>query len=271
MSYVLEDGSKSFGVKISTSFEKDTVLHRHPYCRNSKRDSLLAIYRRTFPQSDSSSPVIYTKVELSNSNLHKHNTERKTSEPEIKNDSIRCATSIKTVGKSKVRWDALEGPTKEWDVNKVYGQEYYAKRTATYHGIMSRPSKVRSPYDISQCYYKLNFTGNFDKEVIIFDFIGATHFSEMWPEPDKKTMSSIEFSDLEKIKEIEMNGLTFHAQFPELQNWQSARVFLLTALMSAILAILITFLILSLYKVGLRRWDKEKPLKPAEESNKESI
>lgn len=108
-----------------------------------------------------------------------------------------------------------------------------------------------SKYDLSQSVYELKITGDCrEYSKLVIDFIGATQFSHMEPEPDVVTMSSIEFNDPQKLGKIMSRGLKFHATFTELQNWQSSRMFFITAFLCALLAIILTFFIISIYKIS---------------------
>ena len=114
---------------------------------------------------------------------------------------------------------------------------------------MDRP-KISSPFDISQSYFNFSFKSiAIDSVILTIDFVGATDFSNMNPEPDQITMSSISFWDPVKIEQISKNGLRFHAHFKELENVQSVRLFGLAALFSALIAMFITNLIL-----GIAKW-----------------
>ena len=119
-------------------------------------------------------------------------------------------------------------------------------------GPLSRP-RWYSLYDVSQSYFNVKLDGNFRDGSLIIDCVGATDYSYMIPEPDVITMSSIEFTDKEKIEQIKSHGLTFHATYKELENFQNARVFLVSALISALLAIFVTFIILAIYKMFKKR------------------
>lgn len=132
--------------------------------------------------------------------------------------------------------------TRASDVYKVSGSN-------AYHHLV-KPS-IFSLYDMSQSYYNISLNGEFDRGYLEIDCTGATDFSEMYPQPDLTTMSSIIFTNDEKIRIIKRNGLKFHAEFKELKNKQNARVFVLSAVMSALIAIFVTFLIMAIYKISL--------------------
>lgn len=104
--------------------------------------------------------------------------------------------------------------------------------------------------DVSQSYLKFKLrTFDIDSLSLKIDFVGATEFSEMQPKPDETGMSYIKFTDLEKIRQIQENGLLFHAQFRELENRQSVRIFFLTALLSVNVISLIVFVFFASYKM----------------------
>lgn len=126
---------------------------------------------------------------------------------------------------------------------------YHISGTNSYHQLV-KPS-IFSLYDMSQSYYYISLNGEFDRGYIEIDCTGATDFSDMYPQPDLKTMSSVIFTNEEKIRIIKSNGLKFHAEFKELKNKQNARVFVLSAVMSALIAIFVTFLIMAIYKISL--------------------
>lgn len=136
--------------------------------------------------------------------------------------------------------------------DNIFTEEWYGPRQNSEFkigdGAFSLPS-LWSPYDISQSYYKLHFEGEFeDLDSIKYDFEGAIDISNIYPEPDKLTMNSILYINKAKINEIIDSGLSFHVKFVELENYQNMRLFFITALLSALFAIFITFIILSIYK-----------------------
>ncbi len=110
----------------------------------------------------------------------------------------------------------------------------------------SRPAWYRL-YDISQMYFELKIDSKYIETVQV-DFVGATQFSRIWPEPDEVSMSSITYNDKDKISQLVMHGLKFHAKFIELDKTQNSRMFVMSALCSALTAIFIAFLILAIYK-----------------------
>ena len=105
-----------------------------------------------------------------------------------------------------------------------------------------------SPWDITQSTYEISFScKDIRCDTISIEFYGATLFSDMYPKPDKTTMCSIEFTSYCKIQEIMNNGLYFHTEFIELKELAAMRMFILTALISAIIAFLINVIYGYLY------------------------
>jgi hypothetical protein len=106
-------------------------------------------------------------------------------------------------------------------------------------GTTSRLFNYFSAIDISQLYVHRQIRLNSDVESvrsITFDFVGNTVFSDMTPKPDEITMNSITFNDPEKITKIRENGLTFHVNFTDNTNVQTARMFFVTTLLSILIA-----------------------------------
>lgn len=104
-------------------------------------------------------------------------------------------------------------------------------------------------FDISQARYNLNFnTTTIDSLSLKIDFHAATDFYTLDIKPDEIGSNYIIFSDPQKIKHIKWNGLTIYAKFKELENIQMIRVFGITAILSGLLIILLTFLILGTYR-----------------------
>lgn len=109
-------------------------------------------------------------------------------------------------------------------------------------------------WDITQGNYNLTFSNeNVRCDTILIEFHGATQFSNMYPLPNKITMSGIEFTDPIAIQEILKNGLRFHAEFVELKELSATRTFLL----SAIISLLISFIANIVYGIFSKKKSKE--------------
>lgn len=112
--------------------------------------------------------------------------------------------------------------------------------------------------DISQCYYKINILSQTIPDyTLTIDFASVANFSVIVPEPDSRTMSSITYTDREKLNMIRGNGLEFHVSFNEMQNKQTIRSFALTCLMSLVFGLWMKEIFIlayhSLWKRGRRR------------------
>lgn len=107
----------------------------------------------------------------------------------------------------------------------------------------SRPTLL-SPWNVEQSNYAIIFKTNHIKcDTISIEFKGATDFSNMYPTPDKTTVSSIEFYDSEKILEIAKNGLRFHTDFIELREMGARRTFMLSGFVSLLISLLASILL----------------------------
>jgi hypothetical protein len=72
------------------------------------------------------------------------------------------------------------------------------------------------------------------------DFLGPVELLPMNPEPDVVSMTGFEFTDSLKLRQIMLNGLEFHAHFPQTESLQSARTFFLTMIISLLFTLLCT-------------------------------
>ena len=145
----------------------------------------------------------------------------------------------------KTRDGAIET---EWYRTVPYDMELKTIKALLTTAPYSRPSWW-SLYDVSQSYYIIRLEGNMKVKSLEFDFVGAVDFSTMYPEPDVLTMNSISFVDLQKIQEIKEHGLKFHAKFIELERNQTIRLFIVSAVLSALFAIFIAVFVLCCCRV----------------------
>lgn len=98
--------------------------------------------------------------------------------------------------------------------------------------------EMRSSWDITQANYQVSIScENISCDTISIEFYGATIFSNMHPEPDKISMSGIEFTSPDKVEDIIKNGLRFHTEFLELKGLAAQRSFILAALVSLLIAV----------------------------------
>lgn len=105
--------------------------------------------------------------------------------------------------------------------------------------IINGKPEMKSLWDITQANYNIFIAcENISCDTISIEFYGATLFSNMFPEPDKTTMSGVEFTSPDKVDEIIKNGLRFHAEFLEIKEMAAMRIFILTALLSLFIALI---------------------------------
>lgn len=104
-------------------------------------------------------------------------------------------------------------------------------------------------HDISKAWYHINVnSASIDSINLKLDFVGSTEFSSMKITPDEIGANYIKFTDPYKLLQIRKEGLTFYATFKDLENKQAIRCFALTAIMSGLIILLLTFLIIGLYR-----------------------
>jgi len=99
--------------------------------------------------------------------------------------------------------------------------------------------------DISQMYYTIQLDVPQQKDSIdlTIDFVGATEFLDIQPEPDERSLSSIRYTDQNKIRKIADNGrLKVYCKFPEMENVQELRLFLLTTILAVFIAQIFVYL-----------------------------
>lgn len=106
------------------------------------------------------------------------------------------------------------------------------------------------PWDISQSNYKIRInTTRIHCEKLIIDFHQSVKFSMMYPIPDKMTARSIEYSSPNSINELgDIGGLFFHVEFVETKTMQDVRNFILTVIMSIIVAFFSSYVIKNIEK-----------------------
>lgn len=144
-----------------------------------------------------------------------------------------------------------------YDNNGRLNEEYYVasrEDTVLYIDYISqpypytKPNVIRTLEDISKIvevieigYSYLDhseYAGTWSRvNSLEIDYVGPAEFSEpLDPQPDKKTLSSIIYTDKDKIQKIGMNGLKYHVKFPDMENIQEARIFILSGLLTGIAA-----------------------------------
>lgn len=110
--------------------------------------------------------------------------------------------------------------------------------------LLNNKPTLKSPWSIEQSNYTIRLkTKHIKCDTISVEFMGATIFSNMYPQPDKITISGIEFYAPEKIEEIAKNGVRFHTDFIELKEMGARRTFLLSGFVSLIISLLASILL----------------------------
>ena len=137
--------------------------------------------------------------------------------------------------------------------------EFNVETYLTSSALSAFPS-ILSPWDISQRTYRIQYksdgvrvngntigyTTNDRWEPTTplaefkIDFLGPVELLPMNPEPDVVSMTGFVFTDSLKLRQIMLNGLEFHARFPQTESLQSARTFFLTMIISLLFTLLCT-------------------------------
>lgn len=115
--------------------------------------------------------------------------------------------------------------------------------------LLNNKPTLKSPWAIDQANYTIWFkTEHIKCDTISVEFMGATIFSNMYPQPDKITVSGIEFYTPDKIGEIAKNGVRFHTDFIELKEIGARRTFLLSGFVSLIISLMASIILKWIYK-----------------------
>lgn len=112
--------------------------------------------------------------------------------------------------------------------------------------------------DISRAIETFHITGDINVRKLKFNFLGATEFSAIYPEPDVVSVNSIEYNDSAKLSVIVKNGLAFHTKFPDMENKQQARTFAVTTLLTLLITLFLKYLYVLVVDWGRWLYDKKK-------------
>ena len=132
-----------------------------------------------------------------------------------------------------------------------------------------KPDLFTTAEDVSQAVEVLwvdnSRNGNFNNNIkkITYDYNGPVEFSDMNPVPDYIDISSLYYTDSLKIQAIEKNGLKFHVKFPDMENLQIIRMWVVTLLLSGFLGLLLKIvynLLKERYSVSFKNWIKKHKL-----------
>lgn len=217
-----------------------------------KKDSLRQIFQQLYPNELGEShryPLYYFSGTSSFSN------EFVRSIP----DEVKIDTSD-----GKYLWTRMRGiqsSPKQWRITSFISGIRWLTSTSSNLGKYTSGSYERPTWyaleDITQKYYDFHLiSATIDSVQLKFDFVGATDFSLIQPEPDVITMSSIEFTNPDKIFEIKRRGLQFYAEFKELKNLQTIRMFAVTTILGGMFLIFLAMIVIAGLK--LIRWGQRK-------------
>ncbi len=126
-----------------------------------------------------------------------------------------------------------------------------------------RPRVLTTMEDVSKIVEKLRFstflnnnTYSNPTDSIIFEYNGYIEISEsIYPKPDSISLTSIYYWDKNKIDYILKNDLVFHVHFPDMENIQEAKIFILSMLVTMFLGMLGNIM----YKLGVYKiWRYKK-------------
>lgn len=105
--------------------------------------------------------------------------------------------------------------------------------------------KLIAPYDISQSYYAI-YPINFywpltdslnNRNLLSIHFGSAIDPSNINVEPDSYQYNGFYYTDIDKLRVIDISGLRFHIKFRQFENLQTLRNFVLTTLLGFCVAI----------------------------------
>lgn len=131
---------------------------------------------------------------------------------------------------------------------------------------ITRP-KWYSLYDISQSYFNVIIhTYTIDSLNATFDFVGATDFYEFdnTLHSSKITASKIEYQC--PIQHMD-NEIKLYLRFKDLENIQTVRIVVVSAILGGLVTIFLAFIIIFIYR--LYRYHKLNSIKPQEENSEE--
>lgn len=147
-------------------------------------------------------------------------------------DSVSCTVSS-VYRRSEKGWKDIFWDESLWQLCDV-SQAYIGIKLNSQQHYRSKNSDGKNTF---QNRSSLAWEGNSMK--LILEFGSPVTCSNMYPEPDSFTMTSVEFTDPNKIQMIEANGLVFLVKFLHNENIQTAKMFCITSGLSIFLGLLI--------------------------------
>lgn len=230
------------------------------------RDTFIRKVRRTIPDSLSDIVKNFYRFKVSSNILddgNLRNLEKGSQQEEETNKQYLCYAQNRGIEMI----EAKECEYVELSLGNNRSDEsahFYLKKDSTKnnqrHVAIERP-KWLDRHDISRGWYKIFLNSStIDSLELTIDFVGATDFYPMKIEPDERGSNYIKYSDVEKILQIQREGLDLYAQFRDLENQQTVRCFFVTAIISGLLIALLTFVITWVYR-GLKAIGRHTVLK----------
>lgn len=259
----------STGTVHSTWFNNDSLLNR-------KLESILDTAH--FDHENNMGDIVYAMIKTTRQQrlcfLHKereisaecHGTWQMKTEyyhsgvyntPGIENKYItrnKWSIPVDTLFIHKREQNNKNGICREYFIFSSKGEKAIPVFTSIRGDIFEKPNPFLVAEDVSKLVDIIRFplaTGQYVKSITI-DYKCPTEFGYLNPEPDERTFSSIRYYDKNKINKIAWDGLTVHATFPDMENIQEVRLFLLTT----VITILITLLVSLFYKLSSRKMYK---------------
>jgi len=97
-------------------------------------------------------------------------------------------------------------------------------------------------YDVSRFDYKLKLPRDCYIESLEIFFMDPCEFLPLYPEPDITTSNTLYYTDIEKIKMLQVNGFHVTVKLPLLENFQNMKIFVLTSLIAFLCTIIFNLL-----------------------------
>ena len=195
--------------------------------------------RKRFPQFEQSVHTVYSLIYQCGS--HRWSPGYNISHPD---ESLPSNALIKSyMTKPEIIEDKFEKAIKGGGkifFSDIDGSGYFKFRAST----DNKPPRFWNFWDVSQSNYdfKISLYG-INCNRIAMNFHSPTQFGRLDPQPDTLTSDRIIYVSEDKIIRIEKDGLQFHADFYNTKNMQDVRNFLLTAIMSIVVAFFCSYII----------------------------
>lgn len=209
----------------------------------SHEDSLLAIYKKLLQLEDTSvfiyDPLFYQKVYTSFSGMR--GIPRSNRNHEYEKKYYRDSSSFNFV--RKYGTSSLKNTT---STAEIFGNHYEVNYK---YGVFNKPSLL-DLFDISQCYYRIKIRTQLVNCIELnLLFSGANEFTFVDNPPDSINAQKLFYRfQNERINNGISKDIVFHVKTKELEGKQTARMFFVTAVLSALVTIFLAFFIVYGYR-----------------------